>query len=77
MNHLLMENRHGPVVDVAATEANGKAECRAALKPLAKHARRGATGGADIRIRYGRLRGWLSKVRRDAARGEEEDRFGT
>jgi transposase len=47
MNHLLMENRHGLVVDVATTEANGQAERRAALKLLAKHAKRGATVGAD------------------------------
>jgi hypothetical protein len=37
MSHLLMENRNGLVVDVAATLATGKAE----------HAKRGATVGAD------------------------------
>ncbi|HXH10808.1 MAG TPA: IS5 family transposase, partial [Alphaproteobacteria bacterium] len=47
MSHVLMENRNGLVVDVATTEANGKAERQAALKLLAKHARRGATVGAD------------------------------
>lgn len=34
MNHLLMENRNGLVVDVATTESNGKAERQAALKLL-------------------------------------------
>lgn len=47
MSHLLMENRNGLVVDVATTEANGKAERQAALKLLGKHAKRGATVGAD------------------------------
>lgn len=47
MSHLLMENRNGLVVDVATTDANGKAERQAALKLLAKHAKRGATVGAD------------------------------
>jgi transposase len=47
MGHVLMENRNGLVVDVATTEANGKAERQAALQLLARHARRGATVGAD------------------------------
>ncbi|HEX2796227.1 MAG TPA: IS5 family transposase [Immundisolibacter sp.] len=47
MSHVLMENRNGLVVDVATTEANGKAERQAALQLLAWHARRGATVGAD------------------------------
>ncbi len=47
MSHLLMENRNGLIVDVSTTEANGKAERKAALQLLAKHARRGATVGAD------------------------------
>lgn len=47
MSHVLMENRNGLVVDVATTQANGKAERQAALKRLAKHAKRGATVGAD------------------------------
>jgi IS5 family transposase len=46
MSHLLMENRNDLVVDVDTTEANGKAERKAALKLLAKHAKRGATVGA-------------------------------
>lgn len=47
MGHVLMENRNGLIVDVAVTEANGRAERQAALKLLARHARRGATVGAD------------------------------
>ena len=47
MNHLLMENRNGLVVDVATTESNGKAERQAALDLLARHAKRGAMVGAD------------------------------
>jgi transposase len=47
MSHVLMENRNGLVVDVATTEANGKAERQAALQLLGRHARRGATVGAD------------------------------
>lgn len=47
MSHVLMENRNGLVVDVATTLATGKAERQAALKLLARHARRGATVGAD------------------------------
>ena len=47
MSHVLMENRNGLVVDVAVTEANGRAERQAALKLLARHAKRGATVGAD------------------------------
>ena len=47
MSHVLMENRNGLLVDVAVTEANGRAERQAALELLARHARRGATVGAD------------------------------
>jgi IS5 family transposase len=44
---VLMENRNGLVVDVAITEANGKAERQAALRLLACYAKPGATVGAD------------------------------
>ena len=47
--HVLMENRHGLVVEVEVTEANGRAEREAALKMLhrvRRHRRRG-TVGAD------------------------------
>lgn len=47
LSHLLMENCNGLEVDVATTVANGKAERQAALKLLAKHAKRSATVGAD------------------------------
>ncbi len=49
MGHILMDNRHGLVVDVEITHASGSAESEAALKMLArrhgKHKR--ATVGAD------------------------------
>jgi IS5 family transposase len=47
MSQLLVENRNGLVVDVATMEANSKTERQAALKLLAKHAKRGAAVGAD------------------------------
>ena len=53
MGHLLTENRHGLVVDVALTEANGYAEREAALamveRSTAGHATLGADRGYDAR----------------------------
>lgn len=46
-SHLLMEKRNSLVGDVAITQATGKAERQAALALLARHAKRGATVGAD------------------------------
>jgi hypothetical protein len=46
--HVLMENRHGLVVDVDLTEANGRAELEAAmrmLRRLRRRARRGTVAG--------------------------------
>ena len=49
MGHILMDNRHGLVVDVEITHAGGTAEREAALKMLArqKRKRRQLTVGAD------------------------------
>src|SRR5262245_3475492 len=51
MGHALSENRHGLILAITATEANGTAERAAALDLLddleATHARRPATLGAD------------------------------
>ena len=46
--HVLMENRHGLVVDVALTQATGRAEREAALQMLGRRkGRRRVTVGAD------------------------------
>jgi Transposase DDE domain len=47
--HVVMENRHGLVVDVEVTEANGRAEREAGLKMLHRieRGRRRGTVGAD------------------------------
>lgn len=48
MGHLLIENRHGLIVDVRATHATGRAEREAAEAMIAAAARgRHATLGAD------------------------------
>lgn len=51
LGHLLSENRHGLIVEIAVTEANGTAEREAALEMLdryrAKHGRSPKTVGAD------------------------------
>lgn len=51
MGHALTENRHGLVMGIVITEANGTAECEAALALLgrlqARHARSPKTLGAD------------------------------
>jgi transposase len=47
MGHLLMDNRHGLIVDVETTQANGTAERAAALKMLKRSARRAKSLGAD------------------------------
>jgi transposase len=47
MGHLLTENRHGLVVDVELTQADGYAERRAALTMLKRRGRRRITLGAD------------------------------
>lgn len=47
MNHVLMENHNGLIVDVETTESNGTAEREAALEMIRRSCRRGATIGAD------------------------------
>jgi hypothetical protein len=48
MGHLLMENRHGLIVDALLSEASGTAERDAALTMLGRQAgRHRATLGAD------------------------------
>ena len=47
MGHLPTENRHGLVVDVELTEANGYAEREAALRMVGRSTRGRATLGAD------------------------------
>jgi hypothetical protein len=58
MGHLLMENRHGLIVDATLTPATGTAEREAALAMLARQAgrhratlvrmRRGGRGAQDL-----------------------------
>ena len=48
MGHVLMDNRSGLAVNTRLTQANGKAECQAALDMLAAlPGTRRKTGGAD------------------------------
>ena len=47
MNHVLMENRNGLIVDVETTESNGRAEREAALRMIRRSCSRGGTVGAD------------------------------
>ena len=48
MTHALSENRHGLIVDVETTQANGRAEWEAAERMMARSiGKRGATVGAD------------------------------
>ena len=47
MNHVLMENRNGLIVDVETTESNGRAEREAAIVMMARSCRHGSTVGAD------------------------------
>ena len=63
MGHLLTENRHGLVVDVALTEATGHGEREAALAMLDRRGR--------PRLRHTRLRGGAARARHDPARRAE------
>jgi len=47
LGHALMENRHGLLVDLRVSEANGYAERELALEMLSEHVDRRATVGAD------------------------------
>lgn len=60
MGHLLTENRHGLVVDVELTEANGYAEREAALAMVERSTRGRATLGAD---RGYDVRGFVGELR--------------
>ena len=60
LGHVLSENRHGLVVDVELTEANGYAEREAALQMLERSVRGRATVGAD---RGYDTRGFVEAVR--------------
>ena len=60
MGHLLTENRHGLVLDVELTEANGHAEREAALAMVERSAGGRATLGAD---RGYDVRGFVAALR--------------
>lgn len=60
LGHLLTENRHGLVVDVELTEANGRAERRAALRMVERSTAGRATLGAD---RGYDARGFVAELR--------------
>ena len=45
--HVLMENRHGLMVDIEVTEAHGKAERETGLRMLRRLGRKGVTVGGD------------------------------
>jgi Transposase DDE domain len=47
MGHIMMENRHGLIVDARLTEANGTAEREAALDMIKDNVSPGSTIGAD------------------------------
>ena len=47
MAHALAENRHGLVVDVETTQADGRAEWDAAERMIGRSVKKGATVGAD------------------------------
>ncbi len=74
LGRLLTENHHGLVVDVELTEANGRAERRAALRMVERSTAGRATLGTDRRLRRARLRGRAAGARRDPARGEQRPR---
>jgi hypothetical protein len=56
MGHILMENRHGLIVDVEITHASGTAEREAALAMLARRDK------SDRRITLGADKGYDSKA---------------
>ena len=75
--HVLMENRHGLVVDARLTQADGYAEREAALEMLGElPSGRSRDAGRRPRLRHPGLRRGLSGARRDAARGAEHDEPG-
>ena len=60
LGHVLTENRHGLVVDVELTEANGRAEREAALRMVGRSTSGRATLGAD---RGYDTRGFVAELR--------------
>lgn len=60
LGHVLTENRHGLVVDVELTEANGRAEREAALRMVGRSTAGRATLGAD---RGYDTRGFVAELR--------------
>ena len=74
LGHALSENRHGLVVDVELTQADGTGERDAALTMLARSVRGRATLGGGPGLRHPRLRGGRARPRGDAARGPQRPR---
>jgi transposase len=79
MGHVLMENRHGLVVDVELTRATGRAEREAAMRMLDRQERRrritlGADKGYDSREFIAALR--LRKVTPHVAQNQSGRRSG-
>ena len=74
LGHLLTENRHGLVVDVELTEADGYAERDAALAMLERSVCGPATLAADRWLRHARLRLGPARSGGDAACGPERTR---
>ena len=73
MGHLLIENRHGPIVGTRTTHATGRAEREAAeatVGQLARGGRRITLGSRQGFRRGGACRG-AARDRRHPARGEE------
>ena len=64
LGHVLMENRHGLVVEATVTEATGTGERDAAAAMIVQRCRRGATIGADKAYD---TRGFVAAVRAQGA----------
>ena len=71
LGHVLSENRHGLVVDVDLSEANGYAEREAALADAGAERARSRHAGGGPGLRHARLRGGGTRPRGDAARGPQ------
>ena len=71
LGHLLTENRHGLVLDVELTEANGYAQARGGGHDAGAQRERLRDAGRRPWLRHARLRGGTARARRDAARGAE------
>ncbi len=71
MGHLMTENRHGLIVDAKLTEANGTAECSAALDMLDDNAGSRSTVGANKNYDTADFVGRLPRTRMRAPRRSE------